>query len=48
MGAKGEKGFQEQLSRTHGQNQGRVKSREGDGDGWGEGDWWGGNANNCT
>ena len=23
-------------------------SREGNGDGWGEGEWWGVNADNCT
>ena len=32
------KGFQEQLERTHGQNQGQVKSGEGGEDGWGGGE----------
>ena len=36
MGEKG-KGFQEQLYRTHGQNQTGVESGEGGGDGWGGG-----------
>ena len=31
---KGRKGFQEQLYRTHGQNQGGMEAGEGGGDGW--------------
>ena len=34
-------GFQEQLSRTHGQNQVGVEEGEGGEDGWGEGERWG-------
>ena len=41
-GRKGEKGFQEQLYRIHGQNQGGVESGEGGGDGWGGGGGSGG------
>ena len=33
-----EKGFQEQLQKTHGQNQGGRSGVEG-GDGWGVGEW---------
>ena len=36
------------LSRTHGQNQRRVGSRVGSGDGWGWEEWWGGNGDNCS
>ena len=27
---------------------GRVEAREGDGIGWGQGEWWGENADNCN
>ena len=37
MGGKGGKRFQEQLERTHGQNQGGLEAGEGGGDGWGGG-----------
>ena len=47
MGGKGE-GFQEHVQRAHGQNQRRVESRVGSGDGWGSRDWWGENEDNCT
>ena len=47
MGVKGE-GFQEQVQRTHGQNQGAVGSDEGGGDGWGWGWVMGINVYNCT
>ena len=36
-GGKRVKGLQEQLERTHGQNQVGVESGEGSGDGWGGG-----------
>ena len=42
------KGFQEQLYRTHGQNQEGVEAGEGGGDGWGWGERKGVNADNCT
>lgn len=37
-GKKGRKGFQEQLYRTHGHNQGGVEAGEEGGDGWGGGE----------
>ena len=37
-GGKREKGFQEQLQGTHGQNQGGVESGEEGGEGWGGGE----------
>ena len=43
--------FQEQLQRTHVQNQGggEVEVREGGGFGWCVvGEWWGENADNCN
>ena len=40
----GGKGFQEQLWRTHGQNQGGVEAREGGREGWCQGV----NTDNCN
>ena len=45
---KGGKGFQEHVQRTNGQSQRRVRSRVRSGDGWGHGEWWGENGDNCT
>ena len=42
------KGFEEQLLRTHRQNQGGVESGEGGRDGWGGRRGVGENADNCT
>ena len=47
-GRKGEKGFQEQLYRIHGQNQGGVESGEGGGYGLVGGSGGRVNADNCT
>lgn len=44
----GGKVINEYMQRAHGKSQSRVGLRVEHWDGWGGGQWWGGNGNSCT
>ena len=48
MGGRGERFSGTTMKDTWTKSRGRVEAREGGGFGWGVGEWWGENADNCN